>query len=104
MWSLVHLFTGGIIGLICIHKKWPFYPSLIISTILIILWEYFEFLFGIHESITNISVDIILGVAGFIGGYKIPGKMKVDPYMILIPLVIAVSVLAYIGWLNYLTR
>lgn len=104
LWSIVHILWGGILGFVAIHKKWSFYPSLVIATILIIFWEYIEYVWGINESWTNILSDIVLGITGFITGYKLPTKMKVDPYIFLIPTFLIVVVLEYIGWINYLSR
>lgn len=106
LWSIVHILSGGVMGSLAIHawNKTPFKKLLWIAIFLIVLWEYAEYVVGILESFGNIFTDIVLGIAGFILGYELPKKLKVDPYIILIPTFIVTIVLAYIGWINYLSR
>ena len=104
LWLIVHILWGAVIGLFLIKKGKKFFSSLIISAILIIGWEYGEYLWGIDELWTNIGLDIIIGLVGFVIGYRLPKRLSLDPYVFLIPLTTVVLILNYIGWVNYVPR
>lgn len=66
-WSIIHLITGLIFGLLLSKKKWGWFLTLFLLT----LYEFIENIYFVDilflkESLVNIIWDIIIGMLGFI--------------------------------------
>ncbi|PIR37236.1 MAG: hypothetical protein COV34_03370 [Candidatus Zambryskibacteria bacterium CG10_big_fil_rev_8_21_14_0_10_42_12] len=107
LWSIVHILWGAVMGGVALHalsKTYSYKNLFITAFILIILWEYGEYLVGIIETWGNILTDVILGIGGYYLGYTLPNKLKTPDYTILIPVFVVAFTLTYIGWINYLAQ
>jgi hypothetical protein len=65
LWSLVHFLGGGVLAAAYFLLGFPFLSSFIASFVLLFLWELFEILKGIKESVGNIVMDMFMGAIGF---------------------------------------
>lgn len=83
-WSAVHIATGVIFGLVLNwrwFKKLKPYLSIIITFVLLVAWEFFEYYFlaGIefgNELLRNRISDVIFGFGAFLITYFIIRKKK----------------------------
>lgn len=65
LWSFVHFLSGM---LLCIGFAWVGFtllPALLLTLVLLFVWEMYEWLLKILETPTNVSLDILIGVLGF---------------------------------------
>lgn len=65
LWSLVHLLSGFLLGSSFYWLGAGLVMALVLSVLLMVLWEVFELTTKIIEPSTNVTVDIIVGFAGF---------------------------------------
>ena len=69
-WSIVHLLSGFLLAGAFSILEYQFSLALILSVVLLSLWEVFEWATKIIEPTINVLMDILIGVAGFlIGSY-----------------------------------
>lgn len=68
LWSIVHFFTGFLIGTGLFWLGFSFLWAFGIATVLVILWEVYEWLLKIIEVTPNVILDIVIGLAGFLCG------------------------------------
>ena len=66
MWSIPHVLCGVIlVGIFCYFRV-EFWPNLILSTLIMVGWEFFElYVLDVHEYLTNKIMDIVTGLFGF---------------------------------------
>jgi hypothetical protein len=67
-WSIVHLLSGFLLagGFYGFNRN--FTEALLLSILLLLLWELFEWKMGIIEPSVNVIMDILIGMAGFSAG------------------------------------
>src|SRR5579872_1728491 len=66
LWSVNHLLSGVLLGVILFYFHLHFFPALVISLVLFVGWEVIELLIGINEHFTNIVMDVVCDTAGFL--------------------------------------
>jgi len=104
LWTIVHTSWGAIFGATFSMFGWSFNTAFIITIILLIIWEVFEYAINILELMPNVIADVIVGIAGFwILFTYLPseGNMR---FLILAILVTLALVLGYTGWRNWSNR
>lgn len=104
MWSLVHFLSGFVL---CGFFYWlgsDFIWALIYSTILLALWEVFEFFIKIIEPSVNVTVDIAVGLLGFFSAawfYFLRAEFDASFYLTVVG---ATFILALWGFLDFLRK
>lgn len=68
MWSAVHFLSGFLLVAIFYQMEFRLTSALVFSTLLLILWETFEWLIKIIEPSVNVIMDIVVGLGGFAFG------------------------------------
>lgn len=63
-WSVGHIFSGLMIGLVLLFFNFSILDALFISFVLAVLYEVFEIMIKVQEDVQNIILDIILVVLG----------------------------------------
>jgi len=66
LWSVVHFVAGMVLWYSVAFTGFSFFSCFIFAFILMVLWEFCEWLCKIQESIYNKITDIIIGLIGFI--------------------------------------
>jgi hypothetical protein len=66
LWSVVHILSGALLAFSCYWLNLSFWTASLISLAALILWEVIEWLLGIIEPSVNVTVDIVVGVFGFL--------------------------------------
>lgn len=77
-WSIVHFFIWATIAVILSFFNIKILTSLIILLPIMILYEYFERLMGVHESLGNALGDIFFDLMGFVLIFLIKDILSVD--------------------------
>ena len=68
MWSIVHFLSGFLLVTVFNWLDYTFTSALLISTILLLAWEAFEWVIKIIEPSINVVMDMVLGLSGFFVG------------------------------------
>jgi hypothetical protein len=98
MWSIPHVLCGVILVGVFYYFKIGFWPNLILSTIIMIAWEFFElYVLDVHEYITNKIMDVVTGLIGFFIMYTLIIKFSIKT---MTPWLVAVIIIWLL--LNYL--
>jgi len=106
LWTIPHILAGvvlcGFFNLFGIE----FYLNLILSTLIMIGWEFFElYVLDVHEYITNKVTDVVTGVIGFFFTYELILKFSIKT---MFPWIVAVTMiwllLNYWGFKAHKTR
>ena len=71
LWSINHLLSGGVLAGLFILFGLKFGVGLLISFVLMLTWELYEFFGPIKERISNQAMDMIEGVLGFLIAYPL---------------------------------
>jgi hypothetical protein len=102
LWSVVHLLSGLMLCLGLFSLGYGFWSALVISLLLLIAWEGFEWLVGIIEPSPNVGVDLVIGFAGFLIGafwhYTLGMEFSVELFW---GVAAATGVLALWGFLDF---
>lgn len=64
LWSLVHLLSGILLGVLFYAFGFSLSGSLLYASLLLIAWELYEWLIGILEPSVNVAVDLAIGLFG----------------------------------------
>ena len=80
LWTIPHIMAGiilaGLINLFGVH----FWLNIIISTLIMIGWEFFElYALDVHEQFTNKIMDVVTGIFGFLVMYWFIVKYTIGP-------------------------
>ncbi len=107
LWSVPHILTGTILASFFYWLQFDFLLNILISTILIISWEFIEYfiILDVKEKLSNSISDILAGWLGFSIMYFFILKFSFDliyPYFITI--IIINIFLAIWGFLAYEER
>lgn len=84
MWSIIHLFTGMIMGLSFSVFDFPLYYISFFVFLSLVFWEIYEFFKKTGESICNSISDIFIGIIGFFLSYKIIYNYDFDSKIIVL--------------------
>ena len=104
LWSLVHFLSGFLLSGLFFWLGFSFIWALAYSTLLLILWEAFEFIIKIIEPSVNVTVDILIGLAGFFIAawfYFLRGEFDISMYLAVVSMTLALSLW---GFLDFLKR
>ena len=104
LWSLVHFLSGFVLGGLFYWLGFDLMWAFIYSTLLLILWEVFEFFIKIIEPSVNVTLDILVGIIGFFAAawlYFIATKFNLSLYLGVVGLTILFSLW---GFLDFLKR
>lgn len=64
-WSINHILGGALLAQIFVFLGVNFWISLVISFIIMILWEVYEYKTKVYETIQNRVMDVVVGLLGF---------------------------------------
>lgn len=102
LWSVVHLTSGMALALACLFLGSGFWTSFLIATSLLIGWEVFEWAIGIIEPSLNVTIDLVLGVLGFVLGsyvyYSFESGLSIIALGISFVTVLVLSVLGFVDF------
>lgn len=65
LWSIVHIISGSILALLLSFTDLSLLWSITFAVALMIVWEIFESIIKVGESIENLFIDILVGLFGF---------------------------------------
>lgn len=104
-WSLVHFLSGTILVSIFYLIGYQFTTALILATVLLFVWEIFEWITKIIEPSANVIMDIIFGLAGFFtGAYFYYFLEKPFEMSYFAALLLITAFLSLWGFLDFLKR
>lgn len=106
-WSLVHITSGIILGILASLIGLTYSQSLVFVLILAVLYEMIELISGYIESWTNAVVDIFLGViaAAVTIFFFIRHNLGDSQQALILAVVIPINItLLHLGWHTYLKR
>ncbi|MFQ5661922.1 MAG: hypothetical protein ACE5F2_01580 [Candidatus Paceibacteria bacterium] len=64
-WTVNHIWAGAVIAGVSVISSVPFWTSVIVLFSLTIVWEIYETIKNIRETIENRILDVIVAVVGF---------------------------------------
>ena len=104
-WSFVHFLNGFLLGNLFYWIGLSPTMALGASVVAMILWEMFEAIINILESVTNVLIDILAGILGFIVSALIFYHFEVpfSPLVFFILLVFSL-ILTIWGFLDFIHR
>ncbi|TSC69499.1 MAG: hypothetical protein G01um101456_180 [Parcubacteria group bacterium Gr01-1014_56] len=102
-WSIVHLLTGLLLGIVGLWLGLSLWSTVIITVALTSLYEGFEMLLGIVEDWQNSLLDVLIAAIGVWAAYTLLNTAEFSTQFITF---MAVGILAltllYAGWRYYL--
>jgi len=102
---VVHLLSGFILGLALKLFGVSAAFAFLTAFVLVILWEIFELVKKIYEPVSNILIDVIVGLIGyFLAYYAMPSFGRTGDVSVLAAVVVVWLVLEYIGWRSWINR
>lgn len=66
LWSVNHILSGVVLAALLFNFSVGFWPAFIFATILFVGWEVYEVLVGIKEHTSNMVMDVVCDLAGFL--------------------------------------
>ena len=66
LWSINHILSGVVVGALLFRFGLNFHWAIIVSLALFVGWEIFEIVIGIKEHMTNIVMDVVFDLVGFL--------------------------------------
>lgn len=104
-WSFVHILTGSILAVLFIILNIPLVTGLIVSLVLMVLYEGVEILMDIAEDLENVITDVVVGLLGFFFTYKIfVNQTPSNLWIFLVLFLVINAVLFYRGYEKYLKK
>lgn len=104
LWSLVHILSGALLAGIFFYLGLNLFWSATFALIVLLGWEFFEAVIGIGETVGNVVMDIILGMAGYLGLAYLHyyGGLLFDwrNYLILLLLTLILSAWGFVDFLK----
>ena len=103
MWSLVHFLSGFVLCGLFYWLESGFIWTLIYSSILLLLWEIFEFFISIIEPSVNVIVDIVVGLLGFFSAawlYFLRTEFDVPFYLTVVGVTFILSLWGFVDFLR----
>lgn len=104
LWSLNHLLTGGVIAGVSVLSSIPFWTSVIILFFLLFLWEVYEILIKIKETVANRVLDIVFGLIGYATMYIVMNLELLNNIMLFLIVTILFVIMNLWGWIAYKIR
>lgn len=105
LWSVNHTLAGVLFGFMIYFFNFDFLRGLLISIILMLVWEIFEITHLIKESIGNKALDLVLGMIALIAFYFILKSSSVAAALVMFIVVLLVfTILELWGFAAYLKR
>ncbi len=106
LWTVPHILAGVILAAVFNWLGISFWLNLLLSSILIISWEFFELHFlNVHEHLSNKVMDVVTGWLGFFVMYIFIVKFGITA---IIPYLVALTVFYLLlnawGFLAYKRR
>lgn len=100
LWSVVHVFSGLLLGFFFYYLHIRTIFGILLALFLLIAYELFEKFVEIYEAPTNRFMDVVVGMAGYIPAYFLISPFLINEHLILIftLLLILNSVMSVIGW------
>ena len=103
LWTIPHILAGVLLAGYFYWLGILFITNLLITTLLVIAWEFFELHFlGVHEHFTNSVTDIVVALIGFAITY---GFIINYPFATIIPYLLGLTAIYIIlnswGFLAY---
>ncbi|MEK7187175.1 MAG: hypothetical protein AAB690_01290 [Patescibacteria group bacterium] len=66
LWSVVHFLSGALLASFFFYLGLDLFWSSTFTLVILLGWEFFESVLGILETTSNVVVDIIIGLVGFL--------------------------------------
>lgn len=66
LWTVVHILSGALLAGIFYYLGLDLFWSATYTLVVLLGWEFFEALVGIGETVGNVVMDIIFGMAGYL--------------------------------------
>lgn len=104
LWSLVHFLSGALLASLFYKLQYGFVLSLVLSTLLLLAWEVFEWIKKIIEPSINVGMDIIIGVIGFLFGSYVLIMLHISFELFFYPTALGAGALALWGFIDFQKR
>ena len=107
LWSIVHINTGLMLGIVAVFLHLPLPSTAIVIFIILTLYEGFEMYTNTIESITNSASDIIIAFIAFLVSYYTFLTLQVSNSGLIIAFTLLAFIsitLDYLGWRSYLRK
>lgn len=105
LWSVVHFLSGFLLGATFFALNYTFLSALIVSTILLLLWEVFEWIIKIAEPSINVAMDMIIGLAGFFASAYLYYFLAIPFEMLHFSIILTATLLLSLwGFFDFLKR
>lgn len=99
LWSVVHFLTGAALGFAPHILGVPMVPAFTIVLLLLVMYEMFEAIAKIEETVTNRIMDVVVGMASFTPVYYLAPSLGFSTVLILCASITVInSFLAKLGW------
>jgi hypothetical protein len=104
-WSIVHFFSGILLGMAIFLMGIEFVSALILILTLMFLWEGVEWFIGIVEPWRNVLGDLVTGTLGFLASAYYHYYLSFEfSGIIFYPLLVLTLALSLWGFFDYLKR
>lgn len=104
LWSVVHFLSGFLLGAIFFAVGYTFLSALLTSTVLLFLWEIFEWMVKISEPSINVMMDMVFGLAGFLVGayvyYFLDMHFEVIHFWVILTITLLLSLWGFFDFLK----
>jgi|GEM_PF-1163234 len=106
LWTVVHLFAGLMVGIGGLFLNISFWKSFVIGVIVFSVWEFFEHLRGITESLENRVIDVVIALIGIflIFSFVSFAPQSVEFLLLSASIFVVYVGLAIRGWFAFLKR
>lgn len=99
LWSVVHFLTGASLGFAPHILNVPTWPAFVIVFLLLVIYELFEAISKIEETVTNRIMDVVVGMTSFTPVYFVTAALPLSTLIIVCAAVsLITSFLAKLGW------
>ncbi|OIO47120.1 MAG: hypothetical protein AUJ28_01190 [Parcubacteria group bacterium CG1_02_37_51] len=101
LWSIPHFLFGTLWAGFIIYLGWPFWMGLLVGIIVMIAWEFYEISVSVKEVIYNRTMDVVLGVFGYITMFYLLNiltrSVSIYIYIILLIIYIVITTTGYLS-------
>jgi hypothetical protein len=99
-WSIVHFLSGFLLAGAFHGIGRDFSEALVLSFLLLLLWELFEWRIRVVEPSVNVVMDIVIGVLGFLAGAYMAYVMEL-PSRYFYAILVVTAALSLWGFMDF---
>lgn len=100
-WTINHILAGAVIAGVSVISSVPFWTIVIVLFSLTIVWEIYETIKNIRETIENKILDVIVAMVGFAIIYIVMNVQILNNVILVLIITLLFTILNILGYLNY---